>query len=1176
MERILYNKKLQGGLCLFLVLAIIIGILFPGSELKTASPKNPLGDDFYGINALLMGEEEEGKTGNLSTEKEEELTEDESESSEGNPENTGEGEGESTETKPNDQMPNEEKSEETEDEQQSTGDGDEGQEDGNVGEEGGELSELDIAMVMSWYKYGTDEKTIVCGPSDAVSKTINTAQLIDNELKYKFFTAGEDANKIDIYGVSVKEGDGTYREIFENGKITIELPDANSERDYTFVVDAVYKTKDENGKPVEQDVTFTYVLHCGYSMDLEMELHWEKTGGSQSVITCSANNSAARTINSSDLTDNTLNYTPSLIGALAEDAEIIEAEYTTASGQKGSLNKNGGSLVLRCANGSDRETYYLTFEVKSGENPQTIFYHFTIVYVNTMDVQLSFTWLEKGTTPRLLVCQPDSSVSTKVKNNKLSAGTVKYEMELTGKDAENAKILNISYTSDATGGGKLSESGAIPVNLPEGYSSNTYKVQVLAIVGGKQVSFEIYLHFSSDVTLEMQYSVIENGGNSGRVVTCENGKTKNAEAIYDDQLENGILDYSMSVGGEDASDIAIKSVTCYQSGNGRTVALGSADSIALLLENGKTGENTFIVTAGDSAGAEYSFKISIPYKHRGENTIKISTNMIDGQVVTNETETNLSVNAWSEDAEGNVVDTIPANGTDTKLIVTFDGEQLSYVSSSGSASEYKFIPKNPEKGDTNTHVLHIYAEDAFGNYGELTLNLKGQRNQAGQKKGTATIYIDLSVLGLGVVESISYEVLADEPVSYVVAKAVLGMDTGDTFGSVENSLGWLGRYSGTLDTGFYLSSLTPGLSANALDGSSWNQYGSTEAEILQSIDDIFGRGTGLATLWRCIYRNGLNKSAGSDGTFGEFDFSSGSGWVFSIDGSYYPGQSMSDYKLEDGDVLTLRYTLAYGWDIGGGTTGYGNTAGYCVTAINGSFTINHQMEEVTGENGAVTYVCKCCGLEEGCSHENAVPMDMGDGTHITYCDDCGTFMGDYEDHIWEDNGENHTCSVCGAEESHNWKEIEGSNTATCTEGGMVSVSCVYCGTTAEEESDPNGHSLDERWNHTAEEHYQKCSVCEEIIEESKGRHEYEYDENDEDWYCEICDAGHDWDYCGNDALEITSATCEEITYYCPDCDTEMTWEGYFPEHHEFEDGYCIYCGEEDPAWIPPDDEDEDE
>ena len=50
----------------------------------------------------------------------------------------------------------------------------------------------------------------------------------------------------------------------------------------------------------------------------------------------------------------------------------------------------------------------------------------------------------------------------------------------------------------------------------------------------------------------------------------------------------------LSVGGEDASDIAIKSVTCYQSGNGRTVALGSTDSIELLLENAVFGFEEFL------------------------------------------------------------------------------------------------------------------------------------------------------------------------------------------------------------------------------------------------------------------------------------------------------------------------------------------------------------------------------------------------------------------------------------------------------------------------------------------------------------------------------------------------------------------------------------------------------
>lgn len=42
---------------------------------------------------------------------------------------------------------------------------------------------------------------------------------------------------------------------------------------------------------------------------------------------------------------------------------------------------------------------------------------------------------------------------------------------------------------------------------------------------------------------------------------------------------------------------------------------------------------------------------------------------------------------------------------------------------------------------------------------------------------------------------------------------------------------------------------------------------------------------------------------------------------------------MSGYYLKDGDTLTLRYTLAYGWDVGTGESGYGNTVGYCITCL---------------------------------------------------------------------------------------------------------------------------------------------------------------------------------------------------------------------------------------------------
>ena len=87
--------------------------------------------------------------------------------------------------------------------------------------------------------------------------------------------------------------------------------------------------------------------------------------------------------------------------------------------------------------------------------------------------------------------------------------------------------------------------------------------------------------------------------------------------------------------------------------------------------------------------------------------------------------------------------------------------------------------------------------------------------------------------------------------------------------------------------------------------------GSTEDEILAGIDSHFGAGSNEAILWRCIYRNGIPLSSTSTG-IGEFDYTMGSGWMYSIGGAdFYPGSPMSGYYLQDGDTLTLRYTLAY-------------------------------------------------------------------------------------------------------------------------------------------------------------------------------------------------------------------------------------------------------------------------
>ena len=51
-------------------------------------------------------------------------------------------------------------------------------------------------------------------------------------------------------------------------------------------------------------------------------------------------------------------------------------------------------------------------------------------------------------------------------------------------------------------------------------------------------------------------------------------------------------------------------------------------------------------------------------------------------------------------------------------------------------------------------------------------------------------------------------------------------------------------------------------------------------------------------------------------SLGAFDFCQGSGWMYSVNEDY-TNFSMADYMPKDEDVVKVRYTLAYGKDIGG-------------------------------------------------------------------------------------------------------------------------------------------------------------------------------------------------------------------------------------------------------------------
>ena len=1056
--------------------------------------------------------------------------------------------------------------------------GDEGEEAGDTGETDEDLpeTELDLGALLTWYKYGSQASSMVCAPGDSVGKRVLLAQLDRGRLRYELNLTGLDAEDAKITDVQVAVGNGVSQKADTRGVLDMTLPDGAEFQNYILTVQAHATQKNQKGETVETDVNFAFVLRLESGIDLDLQLTWQPNG----QATCPANGSVNRTVKSDTLTDGNFAYALQFLGENADDATIRTAEYWATDGERGTLSESG-EIQMAAADGKDTETYYLavTAEVLG----QTISYTFVVTYEDGLDLRLQFTWYEKSVTAQNVLCDADKRAALTIKHNQINNSELLYKLGLTGRSAQDAQITSASFN------GAAMSTGSGSVRLEATDSGATYTALVAAKVKERTVNFAVTIRYQSDVRMEMSYTVMEDGAQKPCVLTCENKKTVNADPVYDDQLTDGLLTYTFAIRGEEASDVTIQSVKCYQSGSFKTITLPApSGSVTLLLNEDKTGDNTFTVTAASSGGDSYTFVFNVPYKHRGENKVQIKTNLRDGATITNGQEVNLTVEAWTEDAAGNRVSHILATGTETKLTVQLDGKDVQFESTSGYVQQYLLIPENLDEGDRNEHTLYIYAEDEKGNYGELNLKLIGKRTEEGQKIGTASIYIDMSILGLGVRGPISYDVLSKEPVSYVIAKAIWDYDAGDPFGTAANSFHWPASrcsYENTLDTGFYLQTMDDGSGlgsrANALSGG-WNQFGSTSDEILAGIDSRFGADSNEAILWRCIYRNGIPLSGTSTG-IGEFDYTMGSGWMYSIGGAtYYPGTPMSGYYLKDGDTLTLRYTLAYGWDVGTGESGYGNTVGYCITCLNGSWSVHHSYETVTAEDGTTKYVCHSCGMVEGCPHEHKEYQDQGGGTCVQVCKDCGETIGIPGAHKLEytaDEGtDTHTakCKNCGFTERspHEWKEL--TDTATCTEAGVKTFKCEICNAQKEEESPAAGHKPQNVWivDEDHKHHYQECQICHEKLMDTYDVHHY--DPYGDDWQCSVCGQIHGFDCDGTLVPDAAQSTCKHLVGYCSDCGLlleKFGALGEFADYHTFSEGVCTTCGAIDQTYTPPTDPD---
>ena len=116
--------------------------------------------------------------------------------------------------------------------------------------------------------------------------------------------------------------------------------------------------------------------------------------------------------------------------------------------------------------------------------------------------------------------------------------------------------------------------------------------------------------------------------------------------------------------------------------------------------------------------------------------------------------------------------------------------------------------------------------------------------------------------------------------------------------------GWDYSYTGKIESGFYLARIEGiDLKGNKIDE---NLY----AKMISAKDTI--------------YKTSISPRDDGKYNLGEFDYTSGSGWMYSVNG-VFPNYGFSNYYPQDGDVVRVQFTLCLGKDLGGSdAVGFGS------------------------------------------------------------------------------------------------------------------------------------------------------------------------------------------------------------------------------------------------------------
>ena len=279
------------------------------------------------------------------------------------------------------------------------------------------------------------------------------------------------------------------------------------------------------------------------------------------------------------------------------------------------------------------------------------------------------------------------------------------------------------------------------------------------------------------------------------------------------------------------------------------------------------GQQTITVTFGQLTA---TFTVTVR-----EDIVTLETTLEDGITQRN---SRMTFDVFAKDGDGKK---LPAN----EVTVLLNGDPVSVNWDDDTKTSYTL---HFTKEGIHTVVVKAHKSS-------VTYTITYVKAEPGDVVGKAVFTVEALSLGGGyIIEPCYVDIIEGENAAQALARLL--EEKGFTYDN-----------TGSLESGFYLSHI----------------QGDALADIDPTGDSI------PQALREKLEEKGFDIQTRTDETsLGEFDYTSGSGWMYCLK-NVFPNVGFADSYLSEGDVVRVQFTLAYGSDIGGGhAMGAGGSAGY--------------------------------------------------------------------------------------------------------------------------------------------------------------------------------------------------------------------------------------------------------